>query len=914
MAATRLLTLLVCCAAFSAAQAQVPLALTGGTKVKFRDSTAPGRDSAKVSFAKDPALFTLVDPTCATSPGGASVRFSSNLQTNPLVPLPCENWSLAGSGFRYSDPTGASGGVQKVLYKLGKLVIKVKGESYSPPIHGTVSFVDVRFKVGTQSLCGRFTTFKNNTAEKITGSGPTTGCPDECGDNITEGSELCDDGNAVEGDGCDTNCTPTACGNGVQSAGEGCDDGNLIDGDGCDANCTVTGCGNGVESGSEQCDDGNIVNGDGCDTNCTPTGCGNGVQTTGETCDDGNLVDGDGCRADCTLELCGDTIVDPGEDCDDGNLANGDCCSATCVYENGQPCSDLDHCTSGDVCVDGACVTTPIKPWINEFDYDDFREGGTVGPHKDSDEFVEIAGPAGTDLSGYEVVSVEGKYTASPTCYTPLTSLITDGNAHFQVTVPVGTVLGDDTGTGIGFLVVCLNASSSWHNSQGHCDVVLPAPWVDTNLQNGHLLNANPTLCPDGILLRDPFGQFVDAISYEGQVPNTGAYGSYFHITPYNAGADRGWKNGVSFEKMTSTLARATSAAEWHLTGGCAFADLNEMPCVEETSTPGDPNPGQDLFCPELYCGDGILTAPEECDAGDDNSNAPDAACRPDCTLRHCGDGVIDPTAAPGFPEECEEDADCGGGEVCFACQCETAGAQLGPLTFSVIPGPSALNPPDDGQSTLLRVTTLFGAVSNATQGDFNPGPIQLAAGAPGPDGRAAFVLTQPVVLGASLPSLGGPGKVCVRVRQDPDHIGEIDCDGGSAYGVDLSVDSQGAGPNGTPTVTVGTGGDAGPGGALLRVVIEAATTDDGVTLCEDADYAAPLAIGVTTAAASSTILNPQQGGSTTVVQTGQPFNCSNWIENAGASVAGPNANMDVELPLGLGTFDLAQVLRLNDD
>ena len=48
--------------------------------------------------------------------------------------------------------------------------------------------------------------------------------------------------------------------------------------------------------------------------------------------------------------------------------------------------------------------------------------------------------------------------------------------------------------------------------------------------------------------------------------------------------------------------------------------------------------------------------------------------------------------------------------------------------------------------------------------------------------------------------------------------------------------------------------------------------------------------------------------------QSAQPFDCGNWVEDAGASLAAPNVNMDVVLPLGLGTVDIAQVLRINDD
>jgi len=40
-----------------------------------------------------------------------------------------------------------------------------------------------------------------------------------CGDGVLDPGEQCDDGNAVDGDGCDSNCTPTGCGNGIRTAG-----------------------------------------------------------------------------------------------------------------------------------------------------------------------------------------------------------------------------------------------------------------------------------------------------------------------------------------------------------------------------------------------------------------------------------------------------------------------------------------------------------------------------------------------------------------------------------------------------------------------------------------------------------------------------------------------------------------------
>ena len=169
----------------------------------------------------------------------------------------------------------------------------------------------------------------------VDGDGCDTNCTvSSCGNGIVTAPEECDDGNAVDGDGCDTNCTNTACGNGIATAGEACDDGNGTEGDGCDSNCTVSACGNGIDAPNEDCDDGNAVDGDGCDSNCTVTACGNGIVTAPEECDDANAVGGDGCENDCTITLlCGNGNPDPGEECDDGGNVNGDGCASTCKRE-----------------------------------------------------------------------------------------------------------------------------------------------------------------------------------------------------------------------------------------------------------------------------------------------------------------------------------------------------------------------------------------------------------------------------------------------------------------------------------------------------------------------------------------------------------------------------------------------------
>jgi cysteine-rich repeat protein len=96
-------------------------------------------------------------------------------------------------------------------------------------------------------------------------------------------------------------CEPSdaeCCGDGRVGAGEECDP---PDGATCDANCRTHRCGNGFRSADEQCDDGNQVDGDGCDADCTQ-GCGNGHVSLGEECDPrgtGQCGENQVCNADC---------------------------------------------------------------------------------------------------------------------------------------------------------------------------------------------------------------------------------------------------------------------------------------------------------------------------------------------------------------------------------------------------------------------------------------------------------------------------------------------------------------------------------------------------------------------------------------------------------------------------------------
>jgi cysteine-rich repeat protein len=122
------------------------------------------------------------------------------------------------------------------------------------------------------------------------------------------------------------------CGDGVPDPGEPCDDGNADDGDACLAGCVAARCGDGVvRRNVEACDDGNLDDSDGCKSTCALPTCGDAIVQPPERCDDANSDDGDDCLSTCLPAFCGDGFLHDGvEPCDDGNADDGDDCTRAC--------------------------------------------------------------------------------------------------------------------------------------------------------------------------------------------------------------------------------------------------------------------------------------------------------------------------------------------------------------------------------------------------------------------------------------------------------------------------------------------------------------------------------------------------------------------------------------------------------
>lgn len=187
--------------------------------------------------------------------------------------------------------------------------------------------------------------------------------------------EECDDGNATDGDGCDSQCFVEACGNGVLQPGtdpllpaEECDDGNNVDGDGCSDSCEFERiCGNNIAETGEQCEDGNLLNGDGCDDRCYIEECGNGRLQAGENCEPPNTTS---CDAQCNKLLqdeCTECVLRADAYADPNGMVG--CFGKAFLTEslvvppsneNGLYCLDNDTCAALWQCyTDTRCWVTP---------------------------------------------------------------------------------------------------------------------------------------------------------------------------------------------------------------------------------------------------------------------------------------------------------------------------------------------------------------------------------------------------------------------------------------------------------------------------------------------------------------------------------------------------------------------------
>lgn len=220
----------------------------------------------------------------------------------------------------FKSPMGVAGaiGVNRLyITDRGNHVIRLLNLTIQPPQVSTIAgvpqtqgFIDDHFGY----TCG------------VSGGSNPCDCA-LCGNNIQEGDEQCDDGNAQSGDGCSSTCATESgsfCGDGTCDPGENCGS--------CSSDC---GCPVGLVCNGGACvpqDPGN----EGCLGVCGP-GQECGYDSCSASCGlcpaDRPVCDGYFCHP--FIGICGDGNVDPGEACDPnavptGCTAPGEVCDANC--------------------------------------------------------------------------------------------------------------------------------------------------------------------------------------------------------------------------------------------------------------------------------------------------------------------------------------------------------------------------------------------------------------------------------------------------------------------------------------------------------------------------------------------------------------------------------------------------------
>ena len=168
-----------------------------------------------------------------------------------------------------------------------------------------------------------------------TGSNPSspTKWITQWGDGIKMGTEVCDDGNTISGDGCSADWgaieTGFICSGSVWTA--------WTNGKSPDSPKTswIIQCGDSLRAGSEVCDDGNTSSGDGWSSNCLTIESGyawtGGSLTSKDTC----TLWSAGFYPDSTkaswITVWGDGLRAGSEVWDDANTSSGDGCSSDCT-------------------------------------------------------------------------------------------------------------------------------------------------------------------------------------------------------------------------------------------------------------------------------------------------------------------------------------------------------------------------------------------------------------------------------------------------------------------------------------------------------------------------------------------------------------------------------------------------------
>jgi fibro-slime domain-containing protein len=423
--------------------------------------------------------------------------------------------------------------------------------------------------------------------------------------------------------------------------------------------CTTSVCGNGKPEGSEQCDDGNKVTGDGCspfcrlEPKCPVAGggcmnvCGSGLLLAGDgkDCDDGNTVDGDGCSSKCMHEK--------GFTCDTVPVSSNPVIIPVVYHDfqsyrdpNGHP--DFEHyqgngqmgITQATLGANGAPVHVPMcTNWTTNLCTPPVNATPTWDPATDWFGMWYVDTPA-FNKTIVQTLSLGGQVNgvASATCSTAGQPACTSFQYSDDTFFPIDAAGWGNTPNQVhnyGFT----SAARYWFQYTGAATLTFFGDddvWVFINKQLAVDLGGTHQRAQGAVTL--------DASTGHGYVCD--------YVTPGKGGinglltacdtvaktgghdVDLGLKAGSIYEIAVFQAERFTVESHYQLT-------------ISKFS-------GSKSVC-KGACGDGVVTAPEICDLGAAMNTGAYGGCNADCTLApFCGDKKVQNP-----PEQCDGTPGC---------------------------------------------------------------------------------------------------------------------------------------------------------------------------------------------------------------------------------------------------------------
>lgn len=186
---------------------------------------------------------SVSDRVCSACPNGS---YSTKLNATA-----CSPWAVCAAGTRIVASPSASSDQQCASCDAGTFSNSANSGACSP--WKTCAAGTYSASAPSSTLDRTCAQCPVNTYSSSSNASACTACPGApagatscsenavCGNEQIEAGETCDDGNTVDGDGCNHRCTIEACGDGLVQfgLGETCDDGNTVAEDGCDSHCHV---------------------------------------------------------------------------------------------------------------------------------------------------------------------------------------------------------------------------------------------------------------------------------------------------------------------------------------------------------------------------------------------------------------------------------------------------------------------------------------------------------------------------------------------------------------------------------------------------------------------------------------------------------------------------------------------------